>query len=496
MRNEQRNYLNHYLAISDKIFFHVTLFPEIYIDYVSPSVETIFGVAPEECNEQQSRIFNAILEEDKNTLDQLMTPSMEPRKGVLRWDVPEKGIVWTIMQVVYIYDNDIAIAFEGCIEDITEQQRIKQLIEHAKREWEQTFDQAPDFIALLDLNGCITRVNRSMAARFGYEPSELIGMKCSDLVFPSSQSESPCNFTLMTELHDRQMKEMYIKRLGIYMLVSVTPFCDEQGEATKGIFIARDITERKLIEQEHVRANKLQSLGILASGIAHDVNNIFAMIMSSVSLAKVYSVAGDKIHGKMEKAEEAIKRGKKITDRLRSLVQPESAFRKSVKCSDIINELLRSQVNDTSITATVKLNCDTCLVNINEYQMKGAFSNIILNAVHAMPNGGLFTVEINSVTMKKNEIPSLKAGEYIKIDFIDTGSGIDSDNIDFVFDPYFTTKYKAQGLGLALTYSIVHNHNGHVNITSEKGTGSTVTIYLPASQNRKNRIIEMSRMNT
>ncbi len=242
-----------------------------------------------------------------------------------------------------------------------------------------------------------------------------------------------------------------------------------------------DITERHKTEEEIIKADKLESVGLLAAGIAHDFNNFLTAVLGNVSLAKMYVNPGDKIYERLVEAEKASLRAKELTQQLLTFSRGGAPIVKTMP----IEQLLRDAVNFALSGSNVR--CDFFITNnlknvdIDESQIRQVINNVVINAIQAMPEGGVIKVYAENTTISSEYINLLKPGKYIKITIEDHGIGIPEDNLPKIFDPYFTTKQKKSGLGLTSAYSIIKNHGGHITVESQIGVGTKCHIYLPAS---------------
>jgi nitrogen-specific signal transduction histidine kinase/ActR/RegA family two-component response regulator len=244
----------------------------------------------------------------------------------------------------------------------------------------------------------------------------------------------------------------------------------------------RDITERKKIEEEHIKNEKLESLGLLAGGIAHDFNNILTAIMGNISLARASVDTQSLISRLLIEAEKASVRAKDLANQLLTFAKGGAPNKKSDTIFDILMESSEFVLRGSNVRANYIISNDLWPVEIDEGQISQVIQNLVINAQQAMPEGG--TIEIRAknvkITPEEEREPFLKAGDYIKIQIRDNGMGIPPAYIQKVFDPYFTTKNKGSGLGLSISYSIIKRHEGYITVVSELGKGTTFSIFLPA----------------
>ena len=261
----------------------------------------------------------------------------------------------------------------------------------------------------------------------------------------------------------------------------------EGGECTRMRGVFQDITERRTMEREVAKARRLESMGILAGGLAHDYNNLLSMILGNISMAKDGLPPGAQVSGFLDDAEEATLKAKDLTHRLMTLSKGSGVYKKLRSVNDSL-EICAAEITGFS-------NC-VCNVVIEEglwpaehdsSQLKYAIRNVLRNGVEAMVDGGALSLKAENLVVSRGQItPNLQgsSGEYLKISVSDHGMGIPVANLGKIFDPYFSTKEmgadKGMGLGLTIAHAIVLKHDGHIAVDSNPGTGTTVKIYLPA----------------
>ncbi len=255
----------------------------------------------------------------------------------------------------------------------------------------------------------------------------------------------------------------------------------------------RDVSEKHKLEQELFKARKLESLAILAGGLAHDFNNILTAIIGNISLIKLRmqnANCPEKLMQLLIKAEQASMRAQGLTQQLLTFSKGGAPIKKAATIKELITSTVEFALRGSKIRYEIDLPDDLWPVEIDEGQISQVVNNLTINAMQAMPKGGNFYVKGENVRIGDQDIVSLAPGRYIKISFRDTGIGITPENLHRIFDPYFTTKKTGSGLGLASTYSIIKKHGGHILVESKPGQGTTFTFYLPASEKHVKRTTE------
>jgi PAS domain S-box-containing protein len=243
----------------------------------------------------------------------------------------------------------------------------------------------------------------------------------------------------------------------------------------------RDITERKRMEEDILKSQKLESLGVLAGGIAHDFNNLLTGIMGNISLSKMYMDHSSKAFARLEEAEKACTLTRDLTSQLLTFAKGGAPIKKLDSMTRIIMDNAGFVLRGSNVRCEFLLPEDLWTVEVDAGQMSQVINNLIINADHAMPDGGTITVQAENVMLDAEDPLPLSEGRYVHILVRDQGVGIPAENLPKIFDPYFTTKKKGSGLGLASVYSIIMRHDGYVGVESKQGMETTFHLYLPAS---------------
>jgi len=248
----------------------------------------------------------------------------------------------------------------------------------------------------------------------------------------------------------------------------------------------RDISKQKLMQKELLKAKKLESLGVLAGGIAHDFNNLMSVVVGNISLARTEMRPGSKGFKNLVKAEKASIKTTALTSRLITFSKGGGPVKEPVSIGDLVKDSVDASLKGFDISCIFSVPEDILPVEVDEEQMKQVIHNITTNAQEAMAEQGTINASCGNVNIGEKDTLNLKDGKYVKISIEDQGSGIPEENLIKIFDPYFSTKemgtQKGMGLGLAVSDSIVKQHDGLITVKSELGTGTILSIYLPASE--------------
>ncbi|MGR3319370.1 MAG: PAS domain-containing hybrid sensor histidine kinase/response regulator [Candidatus Anammoxibacter sp.] len=401
-------------------------------------------------------------------------------------------LYWEYQSVSPIKDeNGDIINFVSVKIDDTERMRAEEDAHKSDRRFARMLEVSEDAIVSIDEGQKIIIFNKGAERVFGYTADEIRGKTIETLIperFRTNHKKNVEDFgrseTESVRLNDRQYDLFGRKKNGdeFPAEISISKF-EEDG---KMIFTAvvHDITLRRKMEEEAFKAQKLESVGILAGGIAHDFNNILTAILGNTNLADILIKTGDR-----DKATEALSNIERASVRARDLTQQLLTFSKggtpvknTVSITGIIKESSGFALKGSNVKCEFSITEDLWPVEVDEGQINQVINNIVINAEQVMPHGGTLKIDAKNVTkVDKELVTALKNRKHIKISITDQGSGIKKEHLPNIFDPYFTTKQTGSGLGLASSYSIIKKHGGIITVESEPGVGSTFHIYLPAS---------------
>jgi PAS domain S-box-containing protein len=370
----------------------------------------------------------------------------------------------------------------------------EEIAERAQAEQEkvrfiEAIANATDGVAITDEQDRYIYVNGAFAAIGGYAPEELLGKTWQDLVPP--EAVAGLDETVRKTLHTRAIGmltgEMTVVTKGgtrVSAFFRSRALWNGVGNYTGHICIATDISERKKIEEEMIRAQKLESVGVLAGGIAHDFNNILTAIMGNISLALLDAGSEGKMAHRLKEAEKSCIRARDLTQKLLTFSRGGAPLKRTVDIEGVVRNAAELAVTGSSVKCEFIVGEGVKPVEVDEGQIRQVINNLMANAIEAMPQGGVITVAVENAPLER-EIFHLTPGRYVKISVMDRGVGIPGEHLPKVFDPFFTTKHKRSGLGLAVSYSIVRKHGGAITAHSEPGGGATFAVYLPATEKQE-----------
>jgi len=326
-------------------------------------------------------------------------------------------------------------------------------------------------------------VNTRIAEMLGYTREELYNMDFMELIHPEDQER-------IAGYRDKRMRggdipSLYqarvITRHGevLDMEFSLRVISYQGERAVLGM--CRDISDQKRLEEERSKVQKLESLGILAGGIAHDFNNFLTGIMGNISLARMMVDHGSELDEILSSSENAAGKASGLTHQLLTFSRGGEPVKTHTLISDLLREACRFVLSGSSVTAACTIPDGLWPIIADQAQISQVINNIIINSVQAMPGGGTINIRAANESLDSGSSIPLPPGRYVSVEFEDSGVGIPEEIMPKIFDPFFSSKEKGSGLGLATAYSILKKHSGYITVSSEEGRGSTFHIYIPAA---------------
>ena len=376
--------------------------------------------------------------------------------------------------------------------DITDRKKAEAESRKASELLHELFLNSLDIIAVFDKKGVFQYISPSITRITGYQETDLIGKICFDFIHPEDLNLVINDFKEVVTQENKGIATefRFCKADGLWIYLGALGNNCLDNPAIKGIIInARDITDRKRMEEQLRQSQKMEAIGTLAGGIAHDFNNLLMGIQGYISLMLLHKKSDDPDFTKMTNIQSLVQSGADLTAKLLGFAR---GGQYELKPTDL-NELIANTVNifgrtKKEITIHQKYEKSLRTVEIDRVQIEQVLINLYVNAWQAMTHdGGDIYIETENINININSswaLPmNVKAGDYVKITITDTGSGMDEETRQRVFEPFFSTKEKNRGvgLGLASAYGIIKEHGGIIEVTSELGHGTIFSIYLPAS---------------
>jgi len=391
--------------------------------------------------------------------------------------------------------KDLKEVNKKLLQEVDIRGQIMNALQASEERYKELADLLPQPVFEADISGNLTFFNRAAFQTFGYAPEDFNrGLELHEI--------------LVTEVSRRMLLEIGQQTKGAMMDGvehaarkkdgSTFPVCayispvlsGDKPVGLRGIII--DMTDHKRMEDELLKAQKLESSSVLAAGIAHDFNNLLTAIMGSVSLARHLSGTDEKLTKLLSNAERASLQAQGLTNQLISLTKGIGSIRSVASIRDCISNTVQLALTGSNVECSFQMDEDLWPIYCDPGQIQHMLVNLVVNSKEAMPDGGTIEIEAKNIQLAPFDVPTLRAGSYVRLTIRDHGPGISKENLPRIFDPYFSTKQrgsqKGMGLGLTIAYSIVKRHDGNISMRSNPGTGTVVDVYLPASEKEPDEI--------
>ncbi len=371
-----------------------------------------------------------------------------------------------------------------------ERQWYQETLAAEKERLAVTLQSIGDGVITTDVDGHVVLINRVGELLTGWRQADAADQPIDDVFTVidentrDKQADPITNVLNTDQTASVPTQSILISSEGHERLIasSVAPIFKRQGESMGLVLVFRDITEKRRMQEELIKVEKLESIGVLAGGIAHDFNNILTAIIGNIALTKRDAAADSKIVAKMEEIETASFRARDLTQQLLTFSKGGEPVKKALSFDRLFyNSAMFSLGGSTTGLEYTPPN-HIWTVEADEGQLSQVINNLVINAVQAMPEGGVIRAKMENITLPAVSPLPLEAGDYVKLSLQDYGSGISRADLSRIFDPFFTTKEEGSGLGLATAYSIVEKHGGYITVDSQLGKGTLFSLYLPASE--------------
>ncbi|MBN1661988.1 MAG: PAS domain S-box protein [Deltaproteobacteria bacterium] len=503
---------------------------DLHFKYTSPSNAQITGFTTEEVKKTPLRelltpasyglVEKVFLEE--MALELSGEPFDPKRSRIMELESRHKngGTVWVEVTASFSRDENgkpVEIIING--RDITERKTAEKALESSDKRYRMIVENMHDTITIVDLNMNYLYQSPSEIRVTGFTPEEVMKI-------PISKQVTPASLNLMAGILAEELEleysgrpfdpnrfrtfevESYRKNGDIIWLEFTATFNrDEQGKPVTILLVGRDITQRKKAEEEKeklekqlIQARKMETVGRLAGGVAHDFNNMLNVIMGYAELTKMSLSEDSEIMQNILEIEKAAFRSRDLTAQLLAFSRKQIIAPKMINLNSLISDTQNSiaRLIGEDIDFNFVPGDDLNMVKIDPSQFEQILMNLAVNARDALPDGGKLTIETANLridpTYCQDHLDFIP-GDYVLLAVSDNGTGIDKNDLQYIFEPFFTTKAvgKGTGLGLATVYGIVKQHNGFINVYSEPDRGTTFKIYLPASTDAEKEPEDISR---
>ncbi|MCD6374094.1 MAG: response regulator [Caldisericaceae bacterium] len=373
----------------------------------------------------------------------------------------------------------------------TEQRKKAQLsLKKEREQLEITLKSIADGVIRTDLGGKILLMNNSAEKMFNLPIKKAINRSLAEVI---TLKDEGSNEIIKLPDHVKQWENQGDAPSHFYAIfeppgplpakhlnISWAKIESENKPDSGYVWVFRDVSIERQLEEEILKSQKLESIGLLAGGIAHDFNNILAGILGNAQLAKLNLGKDDLVKKYLDGIEEASLNASQLTKQLLTFAKGGEPVKEIISLTDILTEGVEFALRGSNVSANFEIDSDLWPVEADKGQINQVINNLVINAIQAMPGGGTLTIKAKNCTKEEIIQPELEGDYFIKIQVSDTGHGISEKDLAKIFDPYFTTKQRGSGLGLATSYAIIKKHGGIITVDSRLGEGTSFTIYLPA----------------
>ncbi|GFO59238.1 hypothetical protein GMST_15630 [Geomonas silvestris] len=455
--------------------------------------QVMFGL--EGVQVEYRNVLGRIHPEDRNRVDLAVQRAGETSGGDYHQEFrvvwPDGSIHWVSSQGKVYRDAEGEPRFIGANLDITARVQATEQLLLSESRYRGLFSSLQEGFSLLEgvigpdgIDYRFLEVNPAFERLTGLRREQLIGKQLS-LVFPDLE-ERWLNCLASVAITGQPARLEHCSQ-GSDRYYEVQVYSPEKGQVAA---LYLDVSERRKLQMEREKIERLESLGVLAGGIAHDFNNILMAITGNISLARLQLDKESPLDARLEDSEKAVAKATALTRQLLTFARGGEPVRKSVCTQALICEAASLFLSGGNCKAELKLPEDLWQLNADPGQIHQALNNLILNAVQAMPSGGTLTLSAANQVIDAGYGRGLVPGRYLKIVIADEGCGIPSELLAKIFDPYFTTKPKGSGLGLASVFSIVKRHEGAISVWSTPGSGTSFELLLPAASQSEQALAE------
>ncbi|GFO61330.1 hypothetical protein GMST_36550 [Geomonas silvestris] len=384
------------------------------------------------------------------------------------------------------------VSFDGkrhalvAIDDVSRQRTMEEQILSEKERLAVTLASLGEGVIATDPQGAITLMNRAAQQLTGWQSAQGLGQPLST-VFRLVRKASRLPVQGLERVSDR---ELVLEAGGHVLLVtddgrelhvtgSIAPLRDQEQRTIGQVLVFRDMTEKHELENELFQARKLESLGVLAGGLAHDLNNLLTAIIGNISIAEVKARGNTELQPFLSRALKASERTGDLTHQLLTFAKGGAPVKKLTSLQNLVKDSAEFALRGSNIRCEYRIPEQLYPVAVDVGQMSQVINNLVINAKQAMPEGGILTISMENLS--RYSMGGARPGRYVRVQVQDRGVGIPAEHLERIFDPYFTTKKTGNGLGLSSVHAIIAKHDGALKVESSVGVGTTFSFVLPAT---------------
>jgi PAS domain S-box-containing protein len=415
-------------------------------------------------------------------------PSLVPEQAECHLVTAQGGVIPILKTAATVKRGGRTYLLESFL-DLTEQKKVEQDLAAEKERLRVTLRSIGDGVIATDTRGRVVLMNQVAEALTGWTQEEARGQAVAKVLrLVHELTRKPCDNRVNRVIKSGRLASlpahtMLLAQDGAERLLaaSAAPIIDQESQVIGVVLVFQDVTQKRQTEAELQKMEKLTSLGILAGGIAHDFNNILTGILGNLSLAVLSTPRQGQVFRRLAEAEQATLRARDLVQQLLTFAKGGAPVKEVASLEEIIRDSATFACRGSQVRCDFAFPRELWPAEVDPGQFSQVIQNLAINAIQAMPTGGAITIRAENATLKEQQGLPLPPGRFVKIKVKDQGIGIPSDYLPKIFDPYFSTKQKGSGLGLATAYSIIKNHDGYMTVESTLGEGTTFFLYLPAS---------------
>ena len=485
--------------------------------YISENVVNVLGYTPEELIGKTP--FDIMAKDEVDKLKEKFIKLAAKKENIVdlvNWNINKNGRLVCLLTngVPMIDENGNLLGYRGVDKDISERERSEELLKQSEQKYRTLIESMHDGVGIMDLDENIMFANPALCKIFGIELKKLIGMNLKEIVI-EQEIDKIHEGTLKSKNKEHGSFELVIKKGDgqlCQILISSTPLLDNNDNVMGSIGIYTDISDLKKAEKDKmelreklIRAQKMESLGILAGGVAHDLNNILGPLVAYPEFIQMKLPEDSPIRADISKIEQSAQRAAGVVQDLLTMARRGRYEMTPVDVNEVIKSYmqspdfleLKSRFPDVKIK--IDLDGDIPKARGSVIHLSKVIMNLIINAFEAMSEGGELSVKTEYKHIEKllRGFSDIKADKYVVITIGDTGYGIDCKDIENIFEPFYSKKElgkSGSGLGLAIVHEVIKDHNGYIDISSVVNQGSEFMIYLPMietvlSENKTSEIV-------
>ncbi len=480
------------IALSRSVAYQYDMENQLYT-FMDEGIEELTGYAADEITPP---LFRDLIRGGKvlppASRDEELTPEQPFYRAELRLETLDGREVWVEDIAVRIHDEAGKVLYAlGMFRDVTEQKQAEKSLRDSEATARALLNSLPDVSMLLDADGTIITINENASAELGRPAEDVVGRSVWEMVTPDAVAKYPETIELRenairTALSTGEPAAWDDELGGKFWTHRIHPVLDADGKVFRLSLFSRDITDRKRLEEHTLQSSKLESIGTLAGGVAHDFNNILTGILGYADILLYEGTLGSEGVDELRTIRSLAERAAGLTRQLLAFSRRHSLEPVALNVNQLIENLAKmlQRIIGEDVEAALDLSPDPCVIEADPGQIEQILMNLAVNARDAMPGGGVLSIKTGRVVLDEeytNIHTGVEPGPYVEIAVTDAGHGMDEATQARMFEPFFTTKQVGEGtgLGLATVYGIVGQHHGGLAVESEPGKGTTVTVYLP-----------------